>query len=250
MGNRKLLALARKVRNSPALMHLVACALPFAALLVQLSIDQLAPQTSYQLFLAAVVLSAWLGGTLDGVLALAISAGGRFLVFPTPRVAFALGHPAELLRLTLFAAIGAVAAWLVGRLRTAQSQLTAALASAVDAVAVTDKKNRVTFLNPVAEALTGWTRESAHGRPLEQVVRFAAGVSGEDALLMSRAGIAIPVEHTASAIRGPGTGCEGISPCSGTSVSASRWRSSSGKPRNWKLLAIWPGVWPMTSTTF
>lgn len=38
-----------------------------------------------------------------------------------------------------------------------------------DAVVSTDSRGRVTLLNPVAEALTGWSSEEARGRPLTEV---------------------------------------------------------------------------------
>src|SRR5688500_16834972 len=40
-----------------------------------------------------------------------------------------------------------------------------------DAVITTDAEGRVTFLNPVAESLTGWTQEAV-GRPLDSVIRL------------------------------------------------------------------------------
>jgi PAS domain S-box-containing protein len=43
------------------------------------------------------------------------------------------------------------------------------LSSIGDAVITTDKEIRVTFLNPVAESLTGWTQEDAAGVPLDTV---------------------------------------------------------------------------------
>ena len=43
------------------------------------------------------------------------------------------------------------------------------LQSIGDAVITTDAKSRVQWLNPVAERMTGWTREQALGRPLLQV---------------------------------------------------------------------------------
>ena len=46
------------------------------------------------------------------------------------------------------------------------------LRSIGDAVIATDVKGAVTFLNPVAERLTGWTQEEALGRPVRDVFRI------------------------------------------------------------------------------
>ena len=46
------------------------------------------------------------------------------------------------------------------------------LASIGDAVIATDVEGRVTYLNAVAEALTGWADQEASGKPLEQVFRI------------------------------------------------------------------------------
>lgn len=46
------------------------------------------------------------------------------------------------------------------------------LASIGDGVIVTDTQSRVTFLNPEAERLTGWTTANAQGRPLSVVFRI------------------------------------------------------------------------------
>src|SRR5687768_4411548 len=40
-----------------------------------------------------------------------------------------------------------------------------------DAVITTDGEGRVTFLNPIAESLTGWTQEAV-GQSLESVIRL------------------------------------------------------------------------------
>src|SRR5512144_1860079 len=41
-----------------------------------------------------------------------------------------------------------------------------------DAVLTTDPQGRVTYMNPVAESLTGWAAGEAHGQPLEEVFRI------------------------------------------------------------------------------
>ncbi len=50
--------------------------------------------------------------------------------------------------------------------------LSVTLYSIGDAVIATDAESRVTFMNPVAEALTGWSRDEAAGEPLDTVFRI------------------------------------------------------------------------------
>jgi PAS domain S-box-containing protein len=56
--------------------------------------------------------------------------------------------------------------------RRQREQLHVTLSSIGDAVIVTDTDGAVTFLNPVAQELTGWESREAAGRPLEEVFRI------------------------------------------------------------------------------
>lgn len=58
------------------------------------------------------------------------------------------------------------------RQRRQSELLKVTLASIGDAVITTDSAGRVTFLNPIAEALTGWTLGDAQGRPLAEVFQI------------------------------------------------------------------------------
>ncbi|MEJ2638296.1 MAG: PAS domain S-box protein [Desulfosarcinaceae bacterium] len=58
------------------------------------------------------------------------------------------------------------------RLRSSMQRHSVTLKSIGDAVIATDSQSTVELLNPVAEALTGWTSGEARGRPLEQVFRI------------------------------------------------------------------------------
>jgi diguanylate cyclase (GGDEF)-like protein/PAS domain S-box-containing protein len=56
------------------------------------------------------------------------------------------------------------------------------LASIGDAVISTDVAGNITYLNPVAESMTGWSRQEASGRPLQEVLQLIDGDSREPAL--------------------------------------------------------------------
>ena len=60
------------------------------------------------------------------------------------------------------------------RLAESEAWFSTTLASIGDAVIATDAEGRVRFLNPVARAITGWTAEEAHGRPLAEVMVFTS----------------------------------------------------------------------------
>ncbi|MBW3550291.1 MAG: response regulator, partial [Proteobacteria bacterium] len=94
--------------------------------------------------------------------------------------------------------------------------LTATLGSIGDAVIAVDADQRVTWLNPVAERLTGWPRGEALGLDLDEVVRaspldgepmhetLAAGGTGRgEAMLSARDGAERPVDHNSAPIRDP-----------------------------------------------
>src|SRR5438876_1376337 len=53
-----------------------------------------------------------------------------------------------------------------------QEWLRVTLASIGDAVITTDTRGSVTFLNPVAQSLTGWTLEEATGLPLDDIFKI------------------------------------------------------------------------------
>lgn len=58
------------------------------------------------------------------------------------------------------------------RLKAVEAQADRVLASIGDAVIVTDAENRILRMNPVAEALTGWTTHDACKQPLSDIFRI------------------------------------------------------------------------------
>jgi diguanylate cyclase (GGDEF)-like protein/PAS domain S-box-containing protein len=101
---------------------------------------------------------------------------------------------------------------------TERAQVT--LNSIGDAVASTDILGNITFLNVVAEKMTGWPREEASGRPMDEVLRIldattrrvipnpmskAVGQDGpghlpSNSLLVRRDGFEIPIEDSVAPI--------------------------------------------------
>ncbi|HXJ72068.1 MAG TPA: response regulator, partial [Candidatus Dormibacteraeota bacterium] len=100
------------------------------------------------------------------------------------------------------------------RLRRIERSFTAAVRSIGEGVIMTDEQSRVIFLNPVAETLTGWSRESAPGdRALHDIFRLSplegrapgeltpASPRSEQAELKARDGSTLPIEFTTAPIR-------------------------------------------------
>jgi PAS domain S-box-containing protein len=70
---------------------------------------------------------------------------------------------------------------LADSLRSSEERLRITLTSIGDAVMTSDAQGCVTFLNPVAEALTGWKTEQALGQPIQNVFRIINEETGEPA---------------------------------------------------------------------
>lgn len=108
------------------------------------------------------------------------------------------------------------------RLKENEQWLSIILKSIADAVIVTDATGGVGFMNPAAEALTGWSFDEAVGKGLADVFQPADSETGRPlenpasavlktrepqswqnagAVLQTRGGASLPVEHNASPIR-------------------------------------------------
>jgi PAS domain S-box-containing protein len=130
-------------------------------------------------FFPAVILSAYLGGLGPGLLATVLGAASGAYVLLGPQSAPSTGESGEVYALGLFVLAGGVISALTDSLHRSGARIAASerryavtLASIGDAVIATDNQARVSFLNPVAEALTGWPAADALGRQLEEVFRL------------------------------------------------------------------------------
>jgi len=64
-------------------------------------------------------------------------------------------------------------------LKESKNWLQAALNSIGDAVIATDRDGMIKLINPYAEALTGWRKEEALGKPLGMIFNIINGNTGE-----------------------------------------------------------------------
>ena len=145
----------------------------------QLLDPYLGEKAPYATYMVVAVFVAWLRGLGPALLAVILGALLTLYLFVPPRFAIFEHGGDDLLNLFIFVALGAGIAWLIDSLRTARRHsdeqrewLRVTLRSIGDGVIVTDDHARITFLNAMAESLTGWTLEEAQDRPLEVVFRI------------------------------------------------------------------------------
>jgi PAS domain S-box-containing protein len=139
----------------------------------------------------------------------------RWILMVTSCIGLGLGFGIFLALFTRFH-VGSLGA----KLLQSEERWTATLGSIGEAVIATDSKARVTFLNPVAAALTGWQPEEALNQPVGNVFKIInekSGMSADDEVLqvleerqiltvannvalITRDGREISVEHSAAPI--------------------------------------------------
>jgi PAS domain S-box-containing protein len=194
------------------------------------------------LFFPTVTLCAWYGGFGPGLLATVLSALAALFLYIEPSYSLALNGPREILRLALFLSGSTFISWICGSLRAANqearvlielreqaiaSEQSAAelfattLKSIGEAVITTDERGAVTFLNAVAQNLTGWQESEAQGKPLAEVFKIINEQSRAEVespvskvlregnivglanhtLLISRDGREIPIDDSGAPIR-------------------------------------------------
>jgi PAS domain S-box-containing protein len=189
----------------------------------------------YLTFFLAIMAAAYYGGFLAGLLATALSAAAADYFLLEPLNAFTPFTWANFAELTCFILTGfLISALCEGlhrtqrraeasalALRQNEARLRVTLTSIADAVIVTDEHQRVTFLNEVAQRLTGWSQEEAAGQlldtifpiaheqtrerianPADQVMRAGHAIGlGNDTLLLSRNGQEVLIDESAAPIR-------------------------------------------------
>lgn len=128
---------------------------------------------------AAVAVGVWLGGYRTALFAVVSGFLACDYLFMKPRGSFGFNETTHFIGLVTYLITCTIIIGFGEGLRRAHrgaaersEALRVTLASIGDAVIATDKDGLVTFMNGVAESLTGWTSEDATGKPLEDVFRI------------------------------------------------------------------------------
>ncbi|MBK9710136.1 MAG: PAS domain S-box protein [Kouleothrix sp.] len=219
------------------LAYALAVALTAVTLLAHLALGITSDEPLLELFLAPIILSAYLGGLGPGLLATALAALlANYLMLP-PIASFSILSAPDKVEWASLIVIGALVSVLNEalhrarrRAETSQRRHAITLASIGDGVITTDAQGRITFLNHEAERLTGWSSAEAVGQPLPAVFRIVnehTGAPVEDPMakalrdggavgpanhtvLIGRAGRATPIDDSGAPIRQADGAIEGV----------------------------------------
>ena len=127
----------------------------------------------------AVAVAVWVGGYRPAILVVALGYVACAYLFIEPRGSLGLSQTSSLVGLFAYLITCSIIIGLGEAMRMAQRRaevrrdtLRVTLASMGDAVITTDRDGCVTFMNAVAESLTGWRQEEAAGQSLHGVFRI------------------------------------------------------------------------------
>jgi PAS domain S-box-containing protein len=165
----------------------------------------------------AVAAAVWWGGYRVAIPVTIVGYGACLYLFIQPRGAFDLdranvvGLIAYVFTCSLIIVIGEVARNAQRKVTGSREVFRVTLRSIGDAVITTDTEARVTYLNEVAEALTGWSHHDALGQPLEKVFQIVNEVSRKPvespATRALREGIVVGLANHTVLIKKDGTEC-------------------------------------------
>ena len=143
----------------------------------------LGQRVPFILFYPTVALVAWVGGFWPGLVSTILSAFIALYLFIPPVFSLAIPNVTVAGQLVVFLLSSVFISLLAESLHQAtrkaeeseasereqHAQFRITLASIGDGVIVTDARGCVTFMNQVAEALTGWSLDDGRGKPLDEV---------------------------------------------------------------------------------
>jgi two-component system cell cycle sensor histidine kinase/response regulator CckA len=183
-------------QRSPVVTYAIMSGLIAWALVTSLILRKTIEPNFFLPFLTVTLVSSWFFGRNAGLLVTALGTAVIDFFFIPPTYSFVIRNWSEASNLLTYVVTALLVTFLVDELRYSKVRLTAALTSMADAVFVTDRLGRVTFLNPVAEAMIGYLRKEARNQPLADVLVLRDEASGEtvDVLLKKILGDGTPFQ--------------------------------------------------------
>ena len=173
-----LVASLRSGHPGIALRYAAAVAAALLTLLLSELLRPIILPNPFLLFFAAIAISAWYGGIGPGLLTTGLTVVAASYFFQPPFYAIKLDL-LDIVRLMAFSLVAVLISSLSETRRrdaqaahTQREQLQVMLASIGDAVIATDATGQITFINPVAAQLTGWSPTEAQGQPISAVFRI------------------------------------------------------------------------------
>jgi len=203
----------------PVVAYALAIAALAAAVLLRWLLDPvLGDALPLVTLFGAVAAAVWLGGYRPAVLVTALGYAACNYLFVSPRGQIRLEEPGDLVGLlaylfTCSLIVGFGEAMRIAQIRANERReiLRITLRSIGDAVITTDIAGRVTYLNAIAESLTGWAYGDALNQPLDTVFRI---INEETRLPVEspatkalREGIVVGLANHTLLIRRDGTEC-------------------------------------------
>ncbi|HSE30740.1 MAG TPA: PAS domain S-box protein [Pyrinomonadaceae bacterium] len=166
----------------------------------------------------AVAAAVWLGGYRLAIPVALIGYGACHYLFIEPRGHFDLssfanfvGLVAYLFTSSLVIVIGEAGRRAQIRIAESREAFRVTLRSIGDGVVTTDNEGRITYINEVAESLTGWSHNDALSQPLERVFHIINEVTRQPvenpATRALREGVVVGLANHTVLIRKDGTEC-------------------------------------------
>ena len=152
---------------------LLSLLLPFLALVLQLRLGAQIEPSIWLFFYPAVFISGWLGGLVGGVLATLLSLVLVKWFFMAPGQTLTLTGLAQGLPLAIFATLGLFMSLIQQRLHAqvgAEDRLRCITDTAHDAIIMMNPRGEITYWNPAATTILGYSAEEALGQNLHRLL--------------------------------------------------------------------------------
>jgi PAS domain S-box-containing protein len=207
------------LERTPLHAWVFALALTAIALVLSLVVLPWMEPAFFLPFLGVVWLSSWYHGRMGGLVATLAAAVAIPFFFLPPILSFAIESPRGGVRVGAFIVVATILTWSTAAWKEHRSLLASTLSSVAEGVVVTDSSGRITFMNAVAETLTGWLASDCRGRLVGSIVRFLGEKNREpledpllkalsdrvpssaNVFLVSKSGAEVPVEFSAAPVR-------------------------------------------------